>query len=270
MAAPASTSRTALVTGGNRGIGHEVCRQLAAAGWHVLLAARDATAGRQAAAELNAEAAAAGGSVNALTLDVADPAAIRALAEGWGDRGPLQALVNNAGVSLRGFGADVVRGTLAVNVHGALALTDALRPRLAARASVVMVSSGMGDLSVLGPPVRARMADPDLDRAGLEALLAEFEAAVAQGRLRGSGWPQNAYSVSKAALNAVTRILAREWGPDGPRVNSVCPGWVRTGMGGRAAPRSVKVGAKGIVWAATLPPDGPTGGCFRDGKPIPW
>ena len=79
-----------------------------------------------------------------------------------------------------------------------------------------------------------------------------------------------AYNVSKAALNAITRVLADDLDGSGILVNSVCPGWVRTDMGGSSAPRSVKEGAASVVWAALLPDDGPTGGFFRDGEPVPW
>src|SRR5690606_15592727 len=109
--------------------------------------------------------------------------------------------------------------------------------------------------------------DPTLDRARLDALVDEFVARVEKGDL--GGWPRNAYSVSKAALNAFARIAARELGP-GRHVNAVCPGWVRTRMGGPAASRSLEQGARGIVWAATLGPEGPTGGFFRDGERIEW
>jgi NAD(P)-dependent dehydrogenase (short-subunit alcohol dehydrogenase family) len=137
-----------------------------------------------------------------------------------------------------------------------------------------MVSSGMGEVSCLGASLRERFLRPDLTRPELEALLEEFVAAVERGDYRAQGWPRSAYSVSKVALNALTRVLARGWNAPGraaaPRINAVCPGWVRTDMGGRFASRGVDKGAQGIVWAATLPPDGPTGGFFRDGQAIPW
>ena len=97
-----------------------------------------------------------------------------------------------------------------------------------------------------------------------------FVRDVTDGTYRQAGWPQSAYKVSKASLNALTRILAVELAPRRITVNAVCPGWVRTDMGGRSAPRSVAEGAASIVWAATLAANGPTGGFFRDGKPIPW
>ena len=257
----------ALVTGANRGLGREVCRQLAAAGWRVRLCARDTAQAEAAAAELGS----AGGGVRAERLDVADPASVEALAGRIRAEGSiLRALVNNAGISLRGFDGEVVRRTLAVNYHGAVRVTDALLPLLSPAGSIVMVSSGMGELSVLGAGLRRRFDSAQLTRAELEALLEQFAAAAEQGGVEREGWPRSAYSVSKAALNALTRILARELGPAGPRVNAVCPGWVRTDMGGRSASRGVQAGAKGIVWAAMLGPDGPTGGFFRDGKPIGW
>lgn len=311
---PSPTPPRALVTGGNRGLGREVCRQLAARGWHVLLAARDGAAADREAVALNAALSAAlrtdprakpahtggtaGGTVIPVVLDVAEPRSVQALAAQLAQQPPLAALVNNAGVALDGFDADVVRRTLAVNLHGALALADALTaatgegasaatgaatgagtsggrtdpagPRLAPQACVVMVSSGLGALSGLGATLRKRLLAPELDRAGLAALAAEFQAAVEHGRERREGWPRSAYNVSKALLNAATRLLAREWGAAGCRVNAVCPGWVRTDMGGQGASRSVSAGARGIVWAATLPPNGPTGGFFRDGQPIDW
>ena len=101
-------------------------------------------------------------------------------------------------------------------------------------------------------------------------LVEDFVEAVAQGRYREAGWPGSAYRVSKVALNALTRILAAELAPRRIKVNAVCPGWVRTRMGGRSASREVDEGARSIVWAATLGPDGPTGGFFRDGRRIAW
>ena len=273
----AASPPVAVVTGANRGLGREVCRQLAAQGWRVWLTARGAGPARAAAAELSTalhRAGSAGGSVHAATLDVSDEASVAALAAALKAQGrPLAALINNAGVALDGFNADVVRRTLAVNFHGAARVTEALAPLLAPRGCIVMVSSGMGELAGFGTALRQRFLAPGLTRAELQALLDEFAAAVERGQERAQGWPRSAYSVSKAALNALTRMLARELGPhgpNGPRVNAVCPGWVRTEMGGRGATRGVATGARGIVWAATLPPEGPSGGFFRDGKPIGW
>jgi NAD(P)-dependent dehydrogenase (short-subunit alcohol dehydrogenase family) len=142
-------------------------------------------------------------------------------------------------------------------------------PLLAPGANVVMVSSGMGTLDHLSAELSARFQDPMLDRAGLDALVETFLTAVRGGSSLG-GFPRNAYSVSKVALNAYTRLLAPELESRGIRVNAVCPGWVRTRMGGSGASRSVEQGARGIVWAATLGQGGPSGGFFRDGRTIDW
>ncbi len=253
---------TALVTGGNRGLGLEACRQLALEGYAVLLASRDRTQGEEAARSIGKE-------VRAVTLDVSDPTSVRALALELEREPPLYALVNNAGASFKGFDASVAERTIDTNYRGAVRVTDALLPRLSPSANIVMVSSGMGELSHVAPALAKRLLDPALGRAALEALVDDFVSAVRSGGDLG-GWPKNAYSVSKVALNAFTRILTRELGGSGPRANAVCPGWVRTRMGGSAASRSVDQGASGIVWAATLPASGPRGGFFRDAKAIDW
>jgi carbonyl reductase 1 len=245
-----SSARIAVVTGANRGIGQEIARQLAAAGVEVLRAAREPGAGD-------------------VVLDVTRADQIRALADRLA--GGFDILVNNAGVSLDGFDEETARRTLEVNLFGPMHLTDALLPHLRAHGSIVNVSSGMGELRVLAPELRARFERP-LRRTELVELMSSFLRDVASGAYERNGWPSNAYSVSKVGLNAFTRTLARELEGD-PRsihVNSVCPGWVRTRMGGRSAPRSVEEGARTPVWLALLPPDGPTGGVFRDGRPIPW
>lgn len=260
---------TALVTGANRGLGFETCRQLAARGMRVILTSRDAGEGRDAAARL----AAAGGVVEARTLDVTDRASIDALAASLSREGTrLDALVNNAGVALSGFDADVARRTLAVNVFGAMDVTDALLPCVREGGNVVMVSSGMGELSSVSPALRARLLDPGLTRDGLVALLRAFPGDVESGRHRQVGWPSSAYSVSKVCLNAFVRLLTPTLAARHIRVNAVCPGWVRTDMGGRSAPRGVEQGAASIVWGATLagPSGEPTGGFFRDGQAIGW
>jgi carbonyl reductase 1 len=254
----------AVVTGGNRGLGLETCRQLAGKGYRVVLTARDPQQAEHAAASLTGAS-----NVQAAQLDVTDDASVQAFAAWARSRlPPLQALVNNAGISLHGFNEQVVRSTLGVNFFGALRVTQALSPLIADGGCIVMVSSGMGELSSYTPAIRARFLNDALDIAGLTALVGEFETAVALERHQAEGWPSSAYRVSKAALNALTRILARQ--SSRLHVNAVCPGWVKTDMGGASASREVDYGARGIVWAATLTAGGPHGGFFRDGKAIAW
>ncbi len=228
----------ALVTGANRGIGKEVARQLAASGYEVLLSARDGGQASAAAEELGAST---GGTVWALTLDVADPSSIEKAAETVREQGRgLDVLVNNAGVGTD-FGVsgtapdfDAMQRALDTNFFGAYRLTIALLEllRKSPHPRIVNVSSGMGGVAEMG------------------------------------GWSPG-YRVSKAAMNAMTRILATELKGEGVLVNSACPGFVKTDMGGpMGAQKPVQEGAKGIVWLATLPDDGPTGGFFRDGQPV--
>lgn len=258
---------TALVTGGNRGIGFEVCRGLGRRGYRVFLASRDPGAGDQAAAELRRE----GLEVESRALDVTERASIDGLVRSLGSvkEAPLDVLVNNAGIALDGFDANVVRRTLATNVQGPLDVTDALTPHLRQGARIVMVSSGLGVLEGLAPSARARFDPPKSRDAILEAT-GDFLRAVERGTEAEEGWPRSAYRISKAALNALTRILADELRERDVLVNAVDPGWVRTRMGGPSASRSPEEGARGILWAATLPKDGPTGGFFRDGYLQPF
>ncbi|MFE2487829.1 SDR family NAD(P)-dependent oxidoreductase [Streptomyces mirabilis] len=220
----------ALVTGANRGIGREVARQLAVAGHTMFLTARSAEAAAEAAR-------AAGPDAHPLRLDVTSEADITAVAR---DLTALDVLVNNAAITYdtwqRATDADldVVREAAETNLYGPWRLTQALLPLLRASAHprVVNVSSEVASLASMG-----------------------------------GGTP--AYTSTKAALNALTRMLAAELGPDRVLVNAVCPGWVATDMGGPGG-RPVAEGAASVVWAATLPDDGPTGGFFRDGQPLPW
>ncbi len=257
--------RAVLVTGANRGIGLAVCQQLLGQGHSVVVSARNAARAESAARALGAER---GAEVLPVVLDVSNEESIFQLARRLESDGiRLEALVNNAGVSLDGFDEVVARNTLETNTLGPMRVTDALVGSLVAQGNVVNVSSGMGHLSGFGANLRERFLAAR-SRAELRELLDEFVADVARDRHRRAGWPSNAYSVSKAGLNVFTRLLADE--QPGLRVNSVCPGWVRTDMGGSGAPRSVEKGAAGVVWAATLASDGPTGGFFRDGSPIEW
>lgn len=262
-----ATRQIAVVTGGNRGIGLEVCRQLGEQGYRVILTCRDESLGIQARDQLRGQ----GLEMEFTPLDVSDPHSIARLADhanqAWGR---LDVLINNAGISLDGFNAKVVQQTLAVNFQGVKEVTSGLLPLLGAGSRIVMVSSGMGEVSCLSPALRQVFMDPGLDREGLERLIQDFAQAVEGQRHSEAGWPSSAYRVSKVALNALTRVLSAELRSSGILVNAVCPGWVRTGMGGNSATRSPKKGAETIVWAATELSEGVTGQFFRDNKPIPW
>jgi len=229
----------ALVTGANRGIGFEVSRQLAAAGFEGILTDRDAAKGEAAAAELQR----AGLSVTSHELDVSDPASILVLRD-WlqHEHGVLDVLVNNAGGNydtwedVLNVDFDTVEETLRINTLGPWRMTLAFLPllRKSQHPRIVNVSSQAGSWSS-----------------------------------QGGGTP--AYSLSKLALNGLTRQLAARLKRDGILVNSVCPGWVATDMGnsdGRSGGRPIPAGAASVVWAALLPDDGPTGGFYRDGRAI--
>jgi NAD(P)-dependent dehydrogenase (short-subunit alcohol dehydrogenase family) len=231
-------TRVALVTGANRGIGFEVCRQLAQKGHRVILTARDSAKAEVAARTLRATS----GDVVALQLDVTDSASVLTAlrtATSWFQR--VDVLVNNAAVLLaenKGVldtPLDDFRNSFETNVAGVVAVSQAFLPGMIRRGygRVVNVSSGAGQLS----------------RMGVYAP---------------------AYSISKAALNAFTRQLAVATEDTGVLVNCMSPGWVRTDMGGPSAPRSVEQGADTIVWLATLPSDGPTGEFFSDRRQIEW
>jgi NAD(P)-dependent dehydrogenase (short-subunit alcohol dehydrogenase family) len=231
----AENGQIALVSGGNRGIGLEIVRQLADRGITVILGSRDEEEGWAAAEGLS-------GDVVVRQLDVADAESVDHLTSSIEEEfGRLDILVNNAGIlndeDQHGVDADLdgVREALEANPFGVWRLCEAFIPLMQSRGygRIVNISSGLGALEEMG-----------------------------------GGSP--AYRVSKAAPNALTRILASELEGRSILVNSVSPGWVQTDMGGSEASRSVEEGADTPVWAATLPNDGPTGGFFRDRQQIPW
>jgi NAD(P)-dependent dehydrogenase (short-subunit alcohol dehydrogenase family) len=228
----------ALVTGGNRGIGLEICRQLAKLGIRVILGSRDARKGVAAAKELIA----AGLPVEARELDVASEESIQGCIN-WiqRDLGRLDILVNNAGIMVEEGDAEpeqeiqIIRDTMQTNVYGPLLLSRLVIPIMKSRryGRIVNLSSGMGSLTEMG-----------------------------------GGYI--AYRMSKASINVVTRVLAAETQGMRILINSVDPGWVQTAMGGSGASRTVQKGAETPVWLATLPDSGPTGSFFRDRKAVAW
>jgi NAD(P)-dependent dehydrogenase (short-subunit alcohol dehydrogenase family) len=228
----------ALVSGGNRGIGRDVVRQLGERGITVVLGSRDLKRGEEVAAELEAKDL----RIVVKQLDIRNEASVERVARELEEEfGRVDILVNNAGITdpWRGTAEDAdfdaVKNVLETNLFGAWRLAKAVIPlmRRNGYGRIVNLSSGMGQLSDMG------------------------------GHSPG-------YRVSKTGLNALTRMLASELAGENILVNSVCPGWVRTDMGGPGARRSVEEGADTPVWLATLPDGGPSGGFFRDRKPIPW
>jgi NAD(P)-dependent dehydrogenase (short-subunit alcohol dehydrogenase family) len=227
--------QTALITGASRGIGREAARILASEGWRVLAGVRDSTS------------APPGTQIE--IVDMADPVSIEALAKRLLARNErLDALVNNAGVY-----REAARRVWDVNLLGPLRLTQALQNLLNPNARVVMVTSGLGQWSMQPARLVKRLSDPNLSLSDLEQLAQEAPGG---------------YGESKAALNALTKLFAKQLAPQGIMVNAISPGWARTDMGGSGAPRSVRQGADSVLWGVRLPPDGPTGGVFQDGRSI--
>lgn len=233
-----SEKRVAVVTGGNKGIGLEVCRQLAQIDIEVVLTARNKERGQTAVQQLADE----GLTVLFKQLDVTDQNSVRRLVKYLADEhGRLDILVNNAAILIdRGMKVvemdiAIVRQTMETNYYGPLRLCQMLVPLMARNhyGRIVNLSSTQGSLHHMG----------------------------------GTGL---GYKTSKTAINVLTKVLATEMRGSNILVNSVDPGWVRTDMGGSRAPRSLEKGAETVVWLAILPDDGPTGGFFRDKRPYDW
>lgn len=243
---PKHDKRVALVTGGNRGIGYAVSRGLAQRGITVVLGIRDPNQGATACSRLQGEDLDVNFELLEVTVEDSIKTAVKHIQAQFGR---LDILVNNAGILIDSSEntLDVNRGTVEktfkTNVLGPLMLCQNCVPLMKAGGygRIVNMSSTLGSLS--------EMVDPDSAYAGV-------------------GTP--AYRLSKTALNAVTTLVAREVRDDNILVNSACPGWVRTDMGGEQAPLTPEQGADTPVWLATLPDDGPTGGFYRERTRIPW
>ncbi|MFD9500812.1 SDR family NAD(P)-dependent oxidoreductase [Streptomyces sp. NPDC060035] len=255
MSEHATHQKTVLITGANKGIGRAAAEQLAALGMTVLIGARDPRRGEEAAAALRA----AGGNAHAVTLDVTDRATARVAAEQVEERfGHLDVLINNAGISGSGqvspedahdqvpssVDLDMVRAVFETNVFGVIAVTNAMLPllRRSPAPRIVNVSSAAGSLAIAG--------DPDGPLAGLPASAA--------------------YTPSKTALNALTVQYANELRKNGILVNAADPGYVDTEINNHSGYLTVAQGAAVLVRLATLGTDGPTGGFFSEGGPVPW
>ncbi len=228
-----STSKIILVTGGNRGIGLEIARQLAAMGHHVIIGTRDLAKGEAVAKSLS-------GKVDVRQLDVSDEASVIACTQALASEFKhIDVLINNAGIISSTAGTAKVtlaemQSVFATNAFGPLILSQHLLPllRKSSDARIINLSSEMGKLNSLG-----------------------------------GGYA--AYRLSKASLNALTISMAREWSGDGIKVNAMCPGWVKTDMGGAGASRTLAQGADTAVWLATAPQI-PTGKFFSDRKEMAW
>ena len=237
--------KIALITGANKGIGKEIARQLGAKGLTVLLGARDAGRGAEAAAELTKE----GIRAHALVLDVTEQASINAAAHQIdSDFGRLDVLINNAGIALESGSAgetnlDTLRRTYDTNVFGVFAVTKAMLPLLkkSEAGRIVNLSSGLGSLT--------QNSDPNWQFAGVKPL---------------------AYNSSKAALNMITVVFAAELKDTPIKVNAADPGYTATDLNQHSGPRTVEQGATAAVRLATLPADGPTGGYFDEDGTVPW
>lgn len=233
-----TAERVALVTGSNRGIGRAVAGQLSRGGYTVVCAARDLDQAAETAASLDPGP----GRLLPLRLDVTDQGSVDAARRRVEEElGRIDALVNNAG-----------------------AFYDTFQNAVDADLAVVEQA---WQVNCLGAWRMARAFLPMMRKAGYGRIVNVSSGAAAFGEVTG-GAP--AYRVSKAALNMLTVTLARELEDTGILVNAVSPGWVRTDMGGPSAPRSADEGADTLVWAATLPADGPTGGFFSDRRPMAW
>lgn len=240
----ADTQRVAVVTGAAQGLGLQTCLALARQGIQVVLTARDAARAEQGAASLRTQAV----PVETAVLDVTDAQSVAAFQAHFAHHHQrLDILINNAGIHPDRYAAGPQGNSVL--------LATPERMELAWRTHV------------LGPLSLIQWAVPLMRRHGYGRIV-NVSSTLGQLAHMGGGWP--AYRISKTALNALTGVVAAELAHDNILVNSVCPGWTRTALGGPQAPRDVVQGADTIVWLATLPDDGPRGGFFQDRQLIAW
>lgn len=231
------TQKTVLVTGANRGIGLATCKEFDQLGYKVIMASRDIEKAKKAIEENELK------NTEALCLDVSNrDSIVDAINEVMVKHNKIDILINNAGVyldeqnSLLELEDEVFYQTMSVNFFGPYQLMKEVVPIMQSQkfGRVVNISSGYGQMESMS------------------------QAGVAS------------YKVSKLSLNGLTQLFAAEVGQSNIKINAICPGWVHTDMGGPSAPRSPEQAAKGVVWAAQIPENGPNGGFFRDGESIPW
>ena len=265
--------RIALVTGGNKGLGFAICRALAASTnprVHVLVGSRDRQRGQEAVQQLRSEGR---DNVDSLAIDINDPSSIESAAQHLKkEYGGLDILVNNAGIATKGdaFDEDVARTTLATNYYGTRDAYRILSPLLRPHARVVNVSSmaGRSALRKMSDDRRAKLMREDLTQPQLDALMDDFVADVKEGQWKERGWPNTAYGTSKAGVSMMTRIQAREQKDASVAINCCCPGWVRTDMTSKDAPKSPEQGAITPVKLALLPETDKTTGKFWEDEQV--
>jgi carbonyl reductase 1 len=268
-----SDERIYVITGANKGIGLEICRQIARQQPQavVLLTARSELRGRDAYKALQSEGLS---NIVFQQLDVTDVNSVESAKAIVEVRyGKLDVLVHNAAYAARGPQLDeqVAHKTLNVNYFGVKRVGETFLPLMHAGSRMVIVSSGMGDLvSEYSEDKRRTLSSPNLNVDELSSLMQAFISAAAQDRVTKEGWRTNAYAVSKAGVNALTRIWARDLESRGIMVNACSPGWVRTDMGGPNATLDVSEGAETPVWLATEPEEeiGASGGYYSEKRRV--
>lgn len=267
-----SGPRVAVVTGANKGIGLEISRILGKVpGVVVCLGCRDEQRGQAAVSMLKAE----GCNVTFCRLDINDQTSVAAFANAVNATyGGLDILVNNAAVAYKGRDptpfAQQARPTIRTNYYGTLAVCEALIPLMRNGGRVVNVASMSGPLRQFPRRAHDRILAPDFSRAELCSLVDNFVETAEKGLHGRAGWPNTCYGVSKAALNALTRILAREVAPRDILVNSCCPGWCATDMSSHSGPKSAAQGADTPAYLALLPPGAPSGQYWTDRQIQDW